>query len=95
MTPSSLLYIALVVCWLGFVFVSLHAYEQGRWRWQQIRIGLVGAVLWTAFALTRLVEGTMLYGILVAAGLSLVVLYVRDRREREPKPMLALPEWRP
>ncbi|WP_439025829.1 hypothetical protein [Haloarchaeobius sp. DT45] len=88
MTLSSQLYTLLLVCWLAFATYSLYAYERGAWAWTDIRVGLVGTVLWTAYATTHLVDGLLVQAIVFSAGLALLAVYVHDRREREPEPAL-------
>ncbi|WP_267642844.1 hypothetical protein [Haloarchaeobius amylolyticus] len=95
MTLAEQLYSLLLVAWLAFALYGLFAYQRGSWAWTDIRVGLVGTVLWTAFAATELVDGLLLQAVLVSAGLALLALYIRNSREAAtaaPPALEAAPE---
>ncbi|MCT9096117.1 hypothetical protein [Haloarchaeobius sp. HME9146] len=98
MTLSEQLYSLLLVAWLSFALYGLFAYQRGTWAWTDIRVGLVGTVLWTAYAATKLVDGVLVQGVTLSAGLALLALYLRNQRENAagaPPALEAAPEPEP
>ncbi|WP_435360572.1 hypothetical protein [Haloarchaeobius sp. DFWS5] len=90
MDLTTQLHLLLVGCWLAFALGGLALYQRGDWSWQNIRVGLVGAIAWTAFAIRTISVGPLADAIVIAAVFALAIVYLRDRDEQRADEPLAL-----